>query len=178
MLEQKGNTHTCNPTQFTPQHSKETYEQESRGTILMHVLQPIIRHLAEMKKQFPKENGELEVFVTKLQYDGVSEAHPFAGIAVNVNVATIAHLDHMDLYLCLVLTLHACTGGELVLEELGIVINFKPGDFVIFPSTIIMHYNLRYPLRQSLILLFILKFRFQILASASESAFSRYCAGD
>ncbi|KAJ8090931.1 hypothetical protein PM082_024855 [Marasmius tenuissimus] len=144
-LERKGNMHTCNPTQFTPQHLNKTYEQESRGTILMHVLQPIIRHLAEvMKKQFPKENGELEAFVTKLQYNGVSEAHPFAGVVVNVNVATITHLDPMDLYLCLVLALHACTGGELVLEELGIIINFKLGDFVIFPSTIIMHYDLHF----------------------------------
>ncbi|KAL0058849.1 hypothetical protein AAF712_014453 [Marasmius tenuissimus] len=149
-LEREGTSRPCDPSQFAPRHSKETYKQEPRSTILLNVMQPIVQHLATvMEEHFPDETKELEAFVHKLEYDGVSEVHPFAGVAVNVNVATIAHLDPMDLYLCLVLALHECTGGEIILEELGIVIDLKPGDFVIFPSTYITHYNLNFKGRRA-----------------------------
>ncbi|KAK1231270.1 hypothetical protein PQX77_005610 [Marasmius sp. AFHP31] len=130
-------------SQFTPRFSAEFYDQEIRGTRLLKAMTPLLKYLATMvKERFPKENGELVAFISGLPLNAASPVHPFGGVAVNVNAATIVHLDPKDLNLCLVLAIHDCTGGELVLEGPGIVIRLKSGDFTIFPSKRISHYNL------------------------------------
>ncbi|KAK1235445.1 hypothetical protein PQX77_001329 [Marasmius sp. AFHP31] len=140
---QKEGKRPCNIKQFTPRFATEFYEQETRGTRLLNAMRPALTFLASVvKARFPKENGELIAFISGLPLDAASPVHPFGGVAVNINAATIVHLDPMDLNLCLVLAIHDCTGGELVLEGPGIVIKLKSGDFTIFPSKRYSHYNL------------------------------------
>ncbi|KAK1228246.1 hypothetical protein PQX77_008715, partial [Marasmius sp. AFHP31] len=96
-----------------------------------------------VEKHFPNDYDKLEAFVQALPMDIASPFHPFSGGALNINCATKAHKDGMD-YLgrCLCLSIHECTGGELVLEEAGLVIRYNSGDFIIFDSETITHYNL------------------------------------
>jgi hypothetical protein len=80
-------------------------------------------------------------------------AHPFTGIVININVATLGHRDRKDKRICLVLPIGDFTGGELCLYEPGLVIALRPGDLVIFPSYRYTHFNLDYEgLRSSLVL--------------------------
>ncbi|KAL0058617.1 hypothetical protein AAF712_014688 [Marasmius tenuissimus] len=140
---QKEGKRPCDANQFTPRFSAEFYEQETRAMRLLNGMKPIIEHIAQvMRERFPKENGDLVAFISGLPLDAASPVHPYGGVTVNLNAATIVHLDPKDLNLCLVLALHDCTGGELVLEEPGIVIRLKSGDFIIFPSRKYSHYNL------------------------------------
>ncbi|KAL0060107.1 hypothetical protein AAF712_013079 [Marasmius tenuissimus] len=142
MLEKEGKR-PPDINQFTPRFSAEFYEQETRGTRLLTAMKPLLTYLAGVvKDRFPKENGELVAFISGLPLNAASPVHPWGGVAVNLNAATIVHLDPKDLNLCLVLAIHDCTGGELVLEGPGIVIKLKSGDFTIFPSKRYSHYNL------------------------------------
>lgn len=71
--------------------------------------------------------------------------HPFLGFVINLNVATKAHRDPHDLQDCLVMVISKnLVGGDLVLVEPGIVIPLSNGDFIIFPSCDITHFNLHY----------------------------------
>ncbi|KAK1228975.1 hypothetical protein PQX77_007975 [Marasmius sp. AFHP31] len=140
---QKEGKRPADISQFTPRFSAEFYEQEIRGTRLLTAMKPLLEYMANVvKERFPKENGELVAFISGLPLNAASPVHPFGGVALNLNPATIVHLDPKDLNICLVLAIHDCTGGELVLEGPGIVIRLKSGDFAIFPSKRISHYNL------------------------------------
>lgn len=57
---------------------------------------------------------------------------------------TAAHRDSMDDGICLVLAVGDFEGGELVLYEPGLVIPLQNGDFTIFSSSSISHFNLHY----------------------------------
>jgi predicted 2-oxoglutarate/Fe(II)-dependent dioxygenase YbiX len=46
--------------------------------------------------------------------------------------------------MCAILVIGDHEGGELVLEEPGIVIDAKEGDLIIFPSGRISHFNMHY----------------------------------
>lgn len=48
----------------------------------------------------------------------------------------------MDYSACAVLALGEWEGGQLCLHELGLALNLQCGDFVIFRSDILTHYNL------------------------------------
>ncbi|KAK1229294.1 hypothetical protein PQX77_007652 [Marasmius sp. AFHP31] len=142
-LRKEDTTRPADVDQFLPRFSCEMYDQEKRSQRLMDAMESIVEHLStKLKERFPDEYSKLESFTNALPHHNVSPSHPFAGVTMNLNVATIAHMDPMDWLLCLVLALHDCTGGELVLDELGIVTRFYPGDFAIFSSMGITHYNL------------------------------------
>ncbi|KAK1233995.1 histidine kinase osmosensor [Marasmius sp. AFHP31] len=143
-LRKEGLTRGAEVSQFTPRISSEIYGQEKRYSTLMMVMEPIFEYLRkEVEKHFPTDYVKLEAFVQALPMHIASPFHPFSGGALNVNCATKAHKDGMD-YLgrCLYLLIHECTGGKLVLEEAGLVIRYNSGDFIIFDSETITHYNL------------------------------------
>ena len=48
----------------------------------------------------------------------------------------------MDLLICALLGFGRWTGGELVLESLGLVIDTHPGNLILFRSNILSHFNL------------------------------------
>lgn len=62
-----------------------------------------------------------------------------------MNLRCVIHLDKGDKEkFCLVLVLSDCEGGELAFKELGVVLDLQSGDFVIFRSKDLSHFNLHF----------------------------------
>lgn len=72
--------------------------------------------------------------------------YPFSGLVLNFNVATTVHRDTKDQSICLVMPLfdRSTTGGHLCIKELGLVVEMKSLDLVIFRSSLLTHFNLHY----------------------------------
>lgn len=83
----------------------------------------------------------------------VSAVHPFVGLVLNFNIASRAHRDAKDQAICLVLPVGDFIGGDLCLVEPGIVLPLRHGDFGVFPSCDVTHFNLHYSGRRSSIVL-------------------------
>lgn len=82
-----------------------------------------------------------------------SLAHPFPCFVLNFNVTTLFHKDQGDSCGCIVIVLGPHTGGELCLFEPRLVLQLKHGDWVVFPSQHISHFNLHYEgLRASIVI--------------------------
>lgn len=56
----------------------------------------------------------------------------------------MGHKDRADDAVCVVLPFGHFTGGQFVQYETGLVLPIMPGDFFIFPSSKITHFNLPY----------------------------------
>jgi hypothetical protein len=81
-----------------------------------------------------------------------SPVHPFCSFVVNIQVASWGHRDPYDDVICLIIPIGSFTGGQLCLFEPGIIIDMKPGDVVVFPSSRITHFNLHFKgIRHSLV---------------------------
>lgn len=78
-----------------------------------------------------------------------SLASPFPCLVLNFNVVTILHKDQGDYRGCIVVVLGQHTGGELCLAEPRLVLQLKHGDWVVFPSQDISHFNLHYKGRRA-----------------------------
>jgi len=59
----------------------------------------------------------------------------------NLNAVTKGHWDSGDLDFCLVLPIGKFQGGQLVLKELGLVVELWQGDFIMFQSAKVTHFN-------------------------------------
>lgn len=90
------------------------------------------------------EYERLEATAAILPGNNVSAVSPFAALVVNLNVVTRAHRDRQDDGVCLVLPIGEFEGGELCLVEAGLVIPLRNGDFAVFPSCKLTHFNLHY----------------------------------
>ena len=82
-----------------------------------------------------------------------SAVHPFLGLVLNFNIASQAHRDAKDDSICVVIPIGEFLGGALCLVELGIVLPLRHGDFTVFPSCDITHFNLHYSGRRCSIVL-------------------------
>lgn len=78
---------------------------------------------------------------------------PFIGLVINLNVVTAAHRDCKDDGVCLVLAIGDFEGGDLVLYEPGLVVPLHHGDFAVFPSCKLTHFNLHYKGRRASVVL-------------------------
>lgn len=66
-------------------------------------------------------------------------------MVVNVNLRALIHNDvGDDQENCAVFVLSDCIAGELCFKELGVVLALGSGDFVIFRSKTISHFNLHF----------------------------------
>ena len=101
----------------------------------------------------PDTYKHLEAYARLLPCNNQALSAPFLGLVINLNVATAAHRDSKDDSLCLVLAVGDYEGGELVLYEPGLVIPLQNGDFVLFPSCELTHFNLHYTGRRASIVL-------------------------
>ena len=63
---------------------------------------------------------------------------------MNINVRTEAHRDKWDKNLCLALAIGDFSGGGLVLQEQGLVLELQSGDFSVFQSSETTHFNMDY----------------------------------
>lgn len=78
---------------------------------------------------------------------------PFAGFALNLNVATQAHRDRRDACVCVVIPFGNFKGGQLCLYEPGLVFDLQLGNAIVFESRKITHFNLGFEgVRHSLVL--------------------------
>lgn len=106
-----------------------------------------------MRNHLPAEYEKIEFTADTVPYQRTSPAYPFTGFVLNINVRTQGHRDKMDDILCLVFTFGDFTDGHLVLYELGLVVELKHGNFILFRSSEQTHFNLDYiGIRGSLVL--------------------------
>lgn len=88
--------------------------------------------------------NDLAFFVDVLPFFSESPAYPFGGFVVNISVSTNGHRDAGDKHICVVIGLGNYTGGQICLYEAKLVFDVRPGDFFIFPSPRLTHFNLRH----------------------------------
>lgn len=108
----------------------------------MQPICPIFRDL--LLKHLPSVYTRLSTFCDLLPLNYTPQTYPFPGLVANVQVATDAHLDDSDDTICIVMPWGSYEGGQLVLEGAGIVLDLPPGAVVIFPSWLLVHYNLHF----------------------------------
>lgn len=65
-------------------------------------------------------------------------------MVLNINCSTNIHRDPKDQTLCIVVPFGDFVGGELVLEELGLVLQLTHGDIIAFLSGHVSHFNLHF----------------------------------
>lgn len=108
--------------------------------------------ILQLQSILPEGYDILKRYADILLNDEQSPVYPFTGYVVNLNVATRCHRDKGDKDWCLVIAVSDCEGGEIVFHELGLVVQLRSGDSVIFKSSDISHFNLHYKgLRASLV---------------------------
>ena len=107
----------------------------------------------QLKEIMPDIYDHLEGYASLLPVNNQVICAPFLGLVVNLNVATAAHRDSKDDNVCLVLAIGDYEGGELVLYEPGLVIPLRNGDFIVFRSCDVTHFNLHYKGRRASIVL-------------------------
>jgi hypothetical protein len=97
-----------------------------------------------LQQLLPDNYQILSQFVDILPCEEPSPVYPFTGFVINLNVTTRIHRDYKDNDICIVICISDCEGGELCLQELGLVINQCCGDAIIFKSSKLSHFNLHY----------------------------------
>ncbi|TFK59335.1 hypothetical protein BDN72DRAFT_780876 [Pluteus cervinus] len=134
-----------NSSQRIPHGSKDLQKHPVQYCLLQQIYAPVFSWIdAKIQKHFPKIHQELLEFANTLPLNDVSVASPFTGFVINMNVSTLIHRDWQDHHLCVVTVISDCVGGELVLQEPGLVLQLRSGDMVIFPSARISHFNLHF----------------------------------
>ncbi|KAJ8695587.1 hypothetical protein PTI98_008177 [Pleurotus ostreatus] len=92
----------------------------------------------------PKEYNIEKIFAEFLPGDEVSPVFPFSGVVVNLNIQTIEHRDGMDTLMCLVLAIGSFRDGDICLREAGLRLQLRNGDWLVFDSKNITHFNMPY----------------------------------
>jgi hypothetical protein len=106
-----------------------------------------------MRHHLPDETEEISMFVKLLPFSEYLGIEPFTGLVFNVGVCTVGHRDTLDQKWCVVIPFCDFKGGALVLHEVGLVLEARAGDVIIFPSCDITHFNLHFEgMRVSLVL--------------------------
>ncbi|KLO11765.1 hypothetical protein SCHPADRAFT_941756 [Schizopora paradoxa] len=125
--------------------SAELLNNEALFVHLTALLEEFFAYISEaLKFYLPSVHEELESIIEVLPLNGSSPFHPFSGVVLNINCATNIHRDPKDQTLCMVIPFGNFAGGELVLEELGLVLQLAHGDVVAFLSGKISHFNLHF----------------------------------
>ncbi len=98
----------------------------------------------KLQQLLPNNYQILGQFVDVLPCEEPSPVYPFAGFVINLNVATRVHRDYKDNNICVVISMSDGVGGELCLLELGLVVEMRSGDAIIFKSSQLTHFNMHY----------------------------------
>ncbi|TFK58138.1 hypothetical protein BDN72DRAFT_746515, partial [Pluteus cervinus] len=131
-----------NMAQLIPRHSQEVYANFELYESLKASMDPLYTQVKDLiSTHFPDEYKSLCKYTDSLPMTEPAPAPPFAGLVYNLNVATELHRDWNDDGICVVVVISDCTGGELILVELGLVIELKNGDAIVFRSGDITHLN-------------------------------------
>lgn len=151
-----------NYTQMLPYMSLDTRKHENvynnMGNILGGVFEWITSQVSfpghpralftesldKIQGVLPNEYQNLSLHADSLPGNAHTIAYPFLSVVVNLNVATLGHRDSKDKGLCVVIVIGDFENGELCLYEPGLVVPLRSGDFLVFPSARITHYNVHY----------------------------------
>ncbi|EPS99856.1 hypothetical protein FOMPIDRAFT_1078263, partial [Fomitopsis schrenkii] len=150
MLKRSGRSRT-NHNQFVPYMSKDVTEHATTYQLVKDILRDVFDWLArkasyliDMEGILPYKYSRLEATTSILPDYNMSAVRPFVGLVLNFNIASLAHRDAKDDGICLVMPLGDFVGGTLCLVEPGIVLPLRHGDFTMFRSCDITHFNLHY----------------------------------
>jgi hypothetical protein len=95
----------------------------------------------QIQRYLPEEYIVLLKYINELPAGVWSPCHPFAGFVINFGVATDAHIDKEDLYVCVVITFGDFRGGQLGLYEAKILLEMEGFHICFFPSDRFTHFN-------------------------------------
>ncbi|KAH9912434.1 uncharacterized protein B0H18DRAFT_853002, partial [Fomitopsis serialis] len=144
-LLRRANCTRTNHRQFIPYVSKDMEDHQAIYQALKNAFADMFSWIDDkFQSVLPMEYERLEATAAILPGNNVSAVSPFAALVVNLNVVTRAHRDRQDDGVCLVLPIGEFEGGELCLVEAGLVIPLRNGDFAVFPSCKLTHFNLHY----------------------------------
>ncbi|KAM5541947.1 hypothetical protein V8D89_004257 [Ganoderma adspersum] len=124
-----------NHTQMTPYPSKDIMLNNEEYNNLCNAFDKFFEFMEQqqLKKYLPQTSFNIAVYASRLPGYENCLAYPLAGFVLNINVAAY-----------LVLPVGSFSGGELCLEEPGLVVPLRSGDFFVFPSYRVTHFNLHY----------------------------------
>jgi hypothetical protein len=105
--------------------------------------------ILQLLVNLPVEFKVLAEVATELPGNDRSPVHPFLSLVFNLNPVTKGHRDSADLDICLVLPIGNFLGGQLVLKEAGLVVELWQGDFIVFQSAKVTHFNTHYQGRRA-----------------------------
>ncbi|EPS99927.1 hypothetical protein FOMPIDRAFT_1086346, partial [Fomitopsis schrenkii] len=144
MMNRAGLSRT-NHGQLIPYTSRDITDYDAIYNDIRSVLDDVFVWLDEqLAHLLPCEYEHLSATANILPDNGASAVRPFLGLVINLNISTLAHRDSKDDSVCLVLAMGSFTGGDLCLYEPGLVVPLRSGDFIIFPSCNLTHFNLHY----------------------------------
>ncbi|KAI0708140.1 hypothetical protein C8Q72DRAFT_790818 [Fomitopsis betulina] len=145
LLTRLGRSRT-NYGQFIPYVSKDITDYAAVYQAVKNILHDVFDWLQEKVHTIflPIEYERLEATVSVLPDYNISAVHPFVGLVLNFNIATCAHRDSKDDRICLVVPVGEFVGSNLCLVEPGLVLPLRHGDFAVFPSCEVTHFNLPY----------------------------------
>jgi hypothetical protein len=132
-----------NHTQRTPYVSSTARDDPETYEALQLALKDVCAYVsAVIKKHLPEIHSELSVFCDILPLNVRPTTYPFPGLVINLQVSTEGHLDGGDDIICAVIPFGEFENGDLVLLEAGLIVDIREGDFFIFPSFDLTHFNL------------------------------------
>lgn len=103
----------------------------------------LLIHL-QLESRLPDEYQVISQVASILPENAFPPCYPFTSIVLNINVKTRVHRDTCDRHFCLVMPMGNFQGGSLALVEPGLVLDLRQGDFAVFRSCDISHFNLDY----------------------------------
>ncbi|EPS96417.1 hypothetical protein FOMPIDRAFT_1130348, partial [Fomitopsis schrenkii] len=144
MMNRAGLSRT-NHAQLIPYTSKDVADYSTIYEKIKAVLDDVFAWIdKQVAHMLPSEYEHLSATASLLPDNCASAVRPFVGLVINLNVSTLAHRDAKDDSICLVLAIGDFDGGELCLYEPGLLVPLRHGDFVVFPSCSVTHFNLCY----------------------------------
>ncbi|KAH9841965.1 uncharacterized protein C8Q71DRAFT_686635, partial [Rhodofomes roseus] len=135
MLIEREDTSRTNYSQMLPYESREKTKHMKLYNNLNRIFARVFEWIAgQIKDVLRMDYDDLRIDADMLPGNAHSIVYPFLSLVVNLNVATLAHRDHQDKTLCVVLVIGEFDGGDLCLYEPGLVIPLRNGDIAAFPS--------------------------------------------
>ncbi|KAG2337011.1 hypothetical protein BDR05DRAFT_895889, partial [Suillus weaverae] len=153
LLRKTGKSH-INFAQRIPYASSTIQSNTEQHFILTEIIWDVCNLVAQaIEKYLLDQYSQLNFVCSLLPMGENPVTAPFTGMVLNIQCATIGHWDAEDVLICVVLLFGHFQNGQFVQYETGLILDVLPGDFFIFPSSKITHFNLHFSgFRGSLVL--------------------------
>ncbi|KAJ6563104.1 hypothetical protein DFH09DRAFT_1035449 [Mycena vulgaris] len=140
--------------QRIPYSTVETVKKSMEFEALVEIFSEVLEfQRLNFQHANPEAYDQVRVFADLLPLNTGSPVYPFAGFMMNFRVVTDGHKDPKDAKWCLIIFVKDGNGGHLCLHELGLKLDGKTGNILIFPSCWVTHFNTHFEgFRLSLVL--------------------------